>query len=88
VQLAYGIGIPDPISVYVNSFGTAKDCGWDDVRLDEIVRENFNMKAGALIKELELKKPQFKNTTCYGHFLKTGDGFKWEQVVDLSHVKK
>jgi len=88
VQVAYGIGIADPISVYVNSFNTAADCGYTEEELDAIVRKNFNLKAGALRKELGLRRPLFRGTTLFGHFLKSGDNFIWEKPVDLSSEKK
>ena len=88
VQLGYGIGIPDPISIFVNSYGTSQICGYDDEELDNIVRRNFDLKAGRLIETLNLRRPIFKKTTLYGHFLKTGEEFTWECVKDLSREKK
>jgi len=73
VQISYGIGIPEPISIFVNSFGTSKDCGYTDQELDEIIRKNFDLRAGVLRSELDMMRPLFRETTFFGHFLKDGD---------------
>lgn len=83
VQLAYGIGIPEPISVFVNSFGTSKTCGYTDSQLDEVIKSNFDLRAGALRKNLHMQKPIFRGTTTFGHFLKNGPDFKWEEPKEL-----
>ena len=79
VQLAYGIGISEPISVFVNSFGTSKDFGNSDAQLDEIIKTSFDLRAGSLRKTLQLQRPLFKETTFFGHFLKAGSIFPWEK---------
>ena len=88
VQLSYGIGVPEPLSIMVNSYGTAADCGFTDLELDQIVAKNFDCRAGKLVSGLDLKRPIFKNTTLYGHFLKSGEDCSWENPKDLSHEKK
>lgn len=87
VQVAYGIGIADPISLNVDTYGTTAE-GFSEERLVEIVRESFNLKPGRIIEQFDLKKPIFKKTTLYGHFLKAGEDFKWEIPKDLSSYKK
>lgn len=88
VQVAYGIGIADPISINVNSYGTNRE-GFNDDKLAEIVKTEFNLKPGRIIEQFNLKKPIFRKTTLYGHFLKQNDpDLLWESPKDLSHVLK
>ena len=79
---------PEPLSIMVNSYGTAKDCGFADNELDAIVNKNFDCRAGKLVSGLGLKQPIYKETTLYGHFLKDGNVCPWEMPKDLSHEKK
>src|SRR5436853_5764814 len=65
VQLAYAIGVADPVSVYVNTFGTAK---LDESMISDLVREHFKMTPRAIIESLNLRRPIFKKTAAYGHF--------------------
>ena len=84
VQIAYSIGISEPLSVYVDSYGTVKE-GFTDRILSEIVIKNFDLRPGVIIKELELKKPIFAKTACGGHFGRNDVEFKWEvpKVLDV-----
>ncbi|MDQ2777338.1 MAG: methionine adenosyltransferase [Acidobacteriota bacterium] len=75
VQLAYAIGVAEPVSVLVNTFGTGKV---EDERLAEIVRENFSLTPAGMIKELNLRRPIYRKTAAFGHFGRTGEGFTWE----------
>ncbi|HMF79174.1 MAG TPA: methionine adenosyltransferase [Bryobacteraceae bacterium] len=75
VQLAYAIGVADPVSVMVNSFGTGNV---DDVRLSEIVRENFSLTPAGMIKSLDLRRPIYQKTAAFGHFGQTAETFTWE----------
>ena len=77
VQVAYSIGIADPLSVLVNSYGTVKE-GFTDKKLVEIVLKNFCLKPGVIIKTLNLKNPIFVKTACGGHFSREDQGFPWE----------
>lgn len=84
VQLAYAIGVADPVSVMVDTFGTG--C----VSEEEIVarvRKLFDMRPVGIIKSLDLKRPQFRSTAAYGHFGRENEGFKWE-VTDKSEMLK
>jgi S-adenosylmethionine synthetase len=86
VQLAYAIGFPDPVSVSVNTFGTAKV---DEEKLESVIREIFPLKPALIIKELELKRPIFQLTAAYGHFGRELPEFSWEKtdrVQDLASV--
>ena len=75
VQLAYAIGVAEPVSVYVNTFGTAKV---DEGRMAELVREHFQMTPRGIIDSLKLRRPIFKKTAAYGHFGRTEPEFTWE----------
>jgi S-adenosylmethionine synthetase len=75
VQLAYAIGVAEPVSVLVNTFGTGKV---EDERLAEIVRDNFSLTPAGMIKELNLRCPIYRKTAAFGHFGRTGEGFTWE----------
>jgi len=77
VQLAYAIGVADPVSVYVDTFGTAKI---DASKIAELVREHFQMTPRGIIDSLKLRRPIFKKTAAYGHFGRTEPEFTWEQT--------
>lgn len=87
VQIAYGIGIAKPLSVYVNTYNTVAD-GYTDTDLQEIVSQNFDLRPGMLIKELNLKRPIYKKTASCGHFGRNDPDFTWETPKDLSASKK
>lgn len=78
IQVSYGIGIADPLSLYIETFGTER------TSIDEIykfVAKNFDFRLSNIIKELDLLKPIYKNTACYGHFGR--DEFSWERVKNI-----
>lgn len=75
VQLAYAIGIADPVSVYIDCFGTAKI---DEERLSEIVRANFELTPKGIISSLDLRHPIYKATAAFGHFGRHESSFTWE----------
>jgi S-adenosylmethionine synthetase len=75
VQLAYAIGVAEPVSVNVNTFGTGKV---DDARLAELIRENFSLTPAGMIKYLNLRRPIYRKTAAFGHFGRTEDTFTWE----------
>ena len=77
VQLAYAIGVAEPVSVFVNSFGTSKI---DETKLEALVRDHFKMTPKGIIESLDLRKPVFKKTAAYGHFGRTEPGFTWERT--------
>ena len=77
VQLAYAIGVAEPVSVMVDSFGTATI---SEERITQLVRENFSLTPKAIIEALDLRKPVYKATAAYGHFGRTGPGFSWERT--------
>src|SRR5438105_5211063 len=75
VQLAYAIGVAEPVSVFVNTFGTAKI---EETKISDIVREHFKMTPRAIIESLNLRRPIFKKTAAYGHFGRNEPEFTWE----------
>jgi S-adenosylmethionine synthetase len=75
VQLAYAIGVAEPVSVYVDTFGTSKI---DPASLERLVRDHFNMTPRGIIESLNLRRPIFKKTAAYGHFGRTEPEFTWE----------
>jgi S-adenosylmethionine synthetase len=77
VQLAYAIGVAEPVSVMVDSFGTATI---PEERITQLVRENFSLTPKAIIEALDLRKPVYRATAAYGHFGRTGPGFSWERT--------
>lgn len=84
VQIAYGIGIAHPISIYVNSYGTVQK-GKTDADLNKIVAKNFDLRPGMIIKQFDLKRPIYKKLASFGHFGRNDPDFAWEKVKDLSH---
>lgn len=83
IQVAYAIGVANPVSVFVDSHGTGK---LDDERLAEIVKTEFDLRPYAIIRELDLRRPVFKKTAAYGHF--GYKGFAWEQTDRAETLKK
>lgn len=87
VQIAYGIGLADPISIHVDSYGTVK-APYDDADLAGIIMENFDLRPGSIIKDLGLKKPIYKKLSAFGHFGRDEPDFLWEQPKLLKFEKK
>jgi S-adenosylmethionine synthetase len=77
VQLAYAIGVAEPVSVMVDTFGTGKI---EDEKLAELVRENFSLTPAGMIKHLNLRRPIYQQTARFGHFGRSGEGFTWERT--------
>ena len=77
VQIAYSFGLPDPLSIFVNSYGSVKE-GYTDKQLAEIVKKNFCLRPGIIIRDLKLKTPIYSKTACGGHFGREDQGFPWE----------
>ncbi len=77
VQVSYAIGLADPLSIYVDTYGTVKE-GMTDEDLVKVIKDNFNFRPGNIIKELDLKRPIFRKTAKYGHFGRTDPDFTWE----------
>merc|ERR1712037_183511 len=82
VQLSYAIGVPYPLSVFVDTYGTVKE-GMTDVELTEVVKKNFDLRPGCIIRDLNLKRPVMRKTAAYGHFGRDDPDFTWETVKEL-----
>ena len=78
IQLAYAIGMAHPLGIHVNTFGSNHV---DDAKIEEAVREVFDLRPGAIVRDLDLKKPGYRRTAAYGHFGRPG--FSWEQLSRL-----
>jgi len=87
VQVSYSIGIAQPLSMFVDTYGTATK-GYTDAELLEIVQRNFDFRPGCLQRDLKLKEPIFKKVAAYGHFGRDETDLLWETPKDLSHEKK
>ncbi len=77
VQLAYAIGVADPVSVRIETRGTGRI---SEAALSDLVRAHFPLTPKGIIEGLNLRRPIYKATASYGHFGRTGDGFTWEQT--------
>jgi len=85
VQLAYAIGVAEPVSVMVDTFGTA---AIPEEKITELVRQNFSLTPKAIIETLDLRRPVYKQTAAYGHFGRTGPGFTWEKTDRADSLRK
>jgi len=84
VQFAYAIGVAEPVSIMVNTFGTGKIA---EEKVVKIVSENFDLTPGGIIEKLKLRRPIYKQTAAYGHFGRNEEGFTWEEI-DMADVLK
>ena len=82
IQLSYSIGIAEPTSFYVKTFGTGKK---KDEDLTELAREVFPVRPGEIVAHLDLKKPRYRQTAAYGHFGRELDDFTWEKT-DFANI--
>jgi S-adenosylmethionine synthetase len=85
VQLAYAIGVAEPVSVMIDAFGTATV---PEERITSLVRESFSLTPKAIIETLDLRRPIYKATAAYGHFGRTGPGFTWEKTDRADALRK
>ena len=85
VQLAYAIGVAEPVSVMVDTFGTS---AIPEEKITVLVREHFPLTPKAIIEALDLRKPIYKPTAAYGHFGRTGPGFTWERTDRADTLRK
>lgn len=83
VQLSYAIGVKEPLAIYVDTYGTAQG-GRTDEQITELVRKNFDLTPGGMIKALDLRRPIYRKTTNYGHFGRNDPDFKWETPKIIS----
>lgn len=73
VQVSYAIGLSSPLAIHVDSYGTSE---LSESQLLTIIKENFDLRPGAIVRDLDLMKPIYRKTSCYGHFGR--EGFTWE----------
>ena len=85
IQLSYAIGVAQPTSIMVDTFGTGK---LSDEKLVEIIRENFDMRPAGIIKMLDLRRPIYKQTAAYGHFGRNDLDLPWEKLDKVEELKK
>ena len=85
VGISYAIGVSKPLSVYVDTFGTSE---LSNERLEEIVGEVFDLRPAAIIRDLDLRKPIYKQLAAYGHFGREDLGVKWEETDKVEELKK
>ena len=85
IQLSYAIGVAQPTSVMINTYGTGR---LSDEKLTEIIRENFDLRPAGIIKMLDLRRPIYKQTAAYGHFGRTDVELPWEKLDKVDALKK
>ena len=85
IQLSYAIGVAEPTSVMIDTFGTGK---LSDEKLTEIIREDFDLRPAGIIKMLDLRRPIYRQTAAYGHFGRTDADFPWERTDKAEELKK
>ena len=77
IQLAYAIGVAKPVSILVDTFGTGKIA---DEKIAELVEKNFDLRPAAIIRDLNLRRPIYRQTAAYGHFGRTDVDLPWEHT--------
>ena len=85
VQLAYAIGVAEPVSIAVNTFGTGRV---PEERLVQVVRDNFRLTPQGIIEELDLRRPIYRATASYGHFGRSEPGFTWESTAVAEKLRR
>jgi S-adenosylmethionine synthetase len=84
VQVAYAIGVRDPVSIMVDTFGTGKVA---TARLEELIRRHFDFTPAGIIKYLNLRRPIYKKTAAYGHFGRSEPDFTWERTDRVKDLR-
>ncbi len=84
IQLAYAIGVADPVSVSVDTFGTGKI---EQDKISELIRENFQLTPRGIIESLDLRRPIYRKTASYGHFGRNEPEFSWEKTDKAAKLK-
>jgi len=85
IQLSYAIGVAEPLSISIETFGSEKV---DDVLLERLVREHFDLRPGAIIRDLDLRRPIFQQTAAYGHFGRTDIDLPWERTDKAEELRE
>ncbi len=85
IQLAYAIGVAEPVSILVDTFGTSTV---PEEKISEAISKTFDLRPGAIIKELDLRRPIYRQTAAYGHFGREDKEFTWEQTNKVEQLKQ
>jgi len=85
VQVAYAIGVAQPVSLMINAFGRSKI---SEEEIEDVVRKNFDLRPAEIIKHLNLKRPIYKKTAAYGHFGRSDPDFTWERTDKAEILKR
>jgi len=85
IQVSYAIGVAEPTSISINTFGTGKI---SDAAIIDLIRENFDLRPRGLIQMLDLKRPIYRQTAAYGHFGRELPDFTWEKTDKVEALKK
>lgn len=85
IQLAYAIGVAHPVSIMVDTFDTAK---FDEVNIEQWIKQVFDLRPAGIIKELDLRRPIYKQTAAFGHFGRTDLDLPWERLDKVAELKK
>ena len=85
IQVAYAIGIAEPVSISVETFNTSK---YDEEKIVRTIREVFDLTPNGIIEQLKLRRPVYKKTAAYGHFGREEEGFSWELLDKVEEIKK
>ena len=84
IQVAYAIGVAHPLSVHVETFGTGKI---EDEAISKLVEQHFDLRPGAIIRDLDLRRPIYQATAAYGHFGRLDLDLPWERLDKLEQLK-
>ncbi|HAE39114.1 MAG TPA: methionine adenosyltransferase [Candidatus Riflebacteria bacterium] len=85
IQIAYAIGVAKPLSVHVNTFGTGK---LSPEKIEKIITDTFDLRPGAIIRDLKLRRPIYRQTAAYGHFGRSDLDLPWEKLDKVAAIKK
>ena len=85
IQIAYAIGVAEPSSISVGTFGTSK---YSEAELIKIIKENFKLTPKGIIETLDLRRPIYLQTAAYGHFGRTDIDLPWEKLDKVENLKK
>ena len=85
IQVSYAIGVADPISIFVDSFGTGK---LPDREIEQIIKDEFDLKPASIIQKMDLLRPIYLKTAAYGHFGRELPEFNWEKLDSIDKIKK
>ena len=87
VQLSYAIGYPEPINIWVSTFGTAKK-GLSEAKLSHLIREQFQLTPRGIIETLKLRRPIYRETARHGHFGRELEAFTWEKTDKAESLRR